>query len=60
MVPAGPQGPLPFPPRGFPLPDMESSLQSWRENFLSKYHEQNRDVSTYFTIIPVLGSATMF
>jgi hypothetical protein len=52
----GPQGPLPFPPRGFPLgplPDIESSIQSWRENFLTKYHEQNRDVSTLSTdVIP--------
>ena len=27
--------------------DMEASIQSWRDNFLNKYHEQAREVSTH-------------
>ena len=29
--------------------DMEASIQSWRDNFLNKYHEQAREVSTEHT-----------
>ena len=31
--------------------DMEASIQSWRDNFLNKYHEQAREVSTQHTSV---------
>ena len=31
--------------------DIEASIQNWRDNFLNKYHEQAREVSTIIVII---------
>ena len=31
--------------------DIEASIQSWRDNFLNKYHEQAREVSTFYSFI---------
>ena len=31
--------------------DIEASIQSWRDNFLNKYHEQAREVSTVQSVI---------
>ena len=41
----GGQGPLPFPPRGYPVTpmDIETSIQNWRENFINKYQD-NKEV----------------
>ena len=44
----GPALPLPSPRHflgaGGPGQDIETSIQNWRETFLNKYHEQNREV----------------
>ena len=31
--------------------DIEASIQNWRDNFLNKYHEQTREVSTVQSVI---------
>ena len=45
-LPLGGQGPVPFPPRGYPVTpmDIETSIQTWRDNFINKYQDTNKEV----------------